>query len=100
MPRGWRCPVRPDIKTVVSVSSPRVAEMTRLLENVHRVVNSDLVNEMSIITNRMGIDNRNQSELPSGDDLLHLRQRFLLRRPQIAGSLHIQPHLGARAERL
>lgn len=44
------------IENVVSVSSPRAAEMTKLLENIHRVVNIGLVNEMKIIATRMGID--------------------------------------------
>lgn len=44
------------IDSVVPVSSPRAAEMTKLLENIHRVVNIGLVNEMKIIATRMGID--------------------------------------------
>ena len=44
------------IEKVVSVSSPRVAEMTKLLENIHRAVNIGLVNEMKIVTDQMGID--------------------------------------------
>jgi UDP-N-acetyl-D-glucosamine dehydrogenase len=44
------------IDTVVPVSSTRVAEMTKLLENIHRAVNIGLVNEMKIICDRMGID--------------------------------------------
>ena len=44
------------IETLVPVSSTRVAEMTKLLENVHRSVNVGLVNEMKIICDRMGID--------------------------------------------
>ena len=44
------------IDTVVPVSSTRVAEMTKLLENVHRAVNIGLVNEMKVIADRMGID--------------------------------------------
>ena len=38
------------------VSSTRVAEMTKLLENIHRAVNIGLVNEMKIVADRMGID--------------------------------------------
>ena len=38
------------------VSSTQVAEMTKLLENIHRAVNIGLVNEMKIIADRMGID--------------------------------------------
>jgi len=44
------------IDRVVAVSSTRVAEMTKLLENIHRAVNIGLVNEMKIICDRMGID--------------------------------------------
>jgi UDP-N-acetyl-D-glucosamine dehydrogenase len=44
------------IDKVVAVSSTRVAEMTKLLENIHRAVNIGLVNEMKIICDRMGID--------------------------------------------
>ncbi len=44
------------IDKVVSVSSTRVAEMTKLLENIHRAVNIGLVNEMKIVADRMGID--------------------------------------------
>jgi UDP-N-acetyl-D-glucosamine dehydrogenase len=44
------------IKNVVRVSSTRVAEMTKLLENIHRSVNIGLVNEMKILADKMGID--------------------------------------------
>ncbi len=44
------------IDTVVPVSSTRVAEMAKLLENIHRAVNIGLVNEMKIVADRMGID--------------------------------------------
>ncbi|MCZ8158980.1 MAG: nucleotide sugar dehydrogenase [Rhizobiaceae bacterium] len=44
------------IDHVVPVSSTRVAEMTKLLENIHRAVNIGLVNEMKIVADRMGID--------------------------------------------
>jgi UDP-N-acetyl-D-glucosamine dehydrogenase len=44
------------IDRVVPVSSTRAAEMTKLLENIHRAVNIGLVNEMKIIADRMGID--------------------------------------------
>lgn len=44
------------IDTVVPVSSPAVAEMTKLLENIHRAVNIGLVNEMKIVADRMDID--------------------------------------------
>lgn len=44
------------IDKVVSVSSTKAAEMTKLLENIHRAVNIGLVNEMKIVADRMGID--------------------------------------------
>ncbi len=44
------------IDKVVPVSSTRVAEMTKLLENIHRAVNVGLVNEMKVVCDRMGID--------------------------------------------
>ncbi len=44
------------IDRVVPVSSTRVAEMTKLLENIHRAVNIGLVNEMKIVADRMSID--------------------------------------------
>jgi UDP-N-acetyl-D-glucosamine dehydrogenase len=44
------------IDRVVPVSSTRAAEMTKLLENIHRAVNIGLVNEMKIVADRMDID--------------------------------------------
>jgi UDP-N-acetyl-D-glucosamine dehydrogenase len=44
------------VDQVVPVSSTRAAEMTKLLENIHRAVNIGLVNEMKIIADRMDID--------------------------------------------
>jgi len=44
------------IDKVVPVSSTQTAEMTKLLENIHRAVNIGLVNEMKIICDKMGID--------------------------------------------
>ncbi|MGF0334373.1 nucleotide sugar dehydrogenase [Ectopseudomonas toyotomiensis] len=44
------------IRTLVPVSSTRTAEMTKLLENIHRAVNIGLVNEMKIVADKMGID--------------------------------------------
>ncbi len=41
---------------VVPVSSPAVAEMTKLLENIYRCVNIALVNELKMLCLRMGID--------------------------------------------
>ncbi|MFY9489156.1 MAG: nucleotide sugar dehydrogenase [Solirubrobacterales bacterium] len=42
--------------TVIEVSAPEAAEMTKLLENIFRAVNIALVNEMAVICDRMGID--------------------------------------------
>ncbi len=44
------------VDTVVPVSSTKAAEMTKLLENIHRAVNIGLVNEMKIVCDKMGID--------------------------------------------
>jgi len=40
----------------VPVSTPAAAEMTKLLENIYRCVNIALVNEMKLLSLRMGID--------------------------------------------
>ena len=44
------------VKKVVPVSSTKTAEITKLLENIYRAVNIGLVNEMKMLTDRMGID--------------------------------------------
>lgn len=44
------------IEQVVKVSSTKAAEMTKLLENIHRSVNIGLVNEMKILADKMRID--------------------------------------------
>jgi UDP-N-acetyl-D-glucosamine dehydrogenase len=44
------------IDQVIPVSTTRVAEMAKLLENIHRAVNIGLVNEMKIVADRMGIN--------------------------------------------
>ncbi|WP_133129587.1 nucleotide sugar dehydrogenase [Legionella yabuuchiae] len=44
------------IETVVKVSSAKVAEMTKLLENIHRSVNIGLANEMKVLADKMDID--------------------------------------------
>jgi UDP-N-acetyl-D-glucosamine dehydrogenase len=41
---------------VVPVATPEAAELTKLLENVFRSVNIALVNELAMLTDRMGID--------------------------------------------
>ncbi|STZ75399.1 nucleotide sugar dehydrogenase [Bergeriella denitrificans] len=47
---------QPAIDRVVPVSSTKAAELTKLLENIHRAVNIGLVNEMKIVADKMGID--------------------------------------------
>jgi UDP-N-acetyl-D-glucosamine dehydrogenase len=44
------------IDELVPVSSTRAAELTKLLENIHRAVNIGLVNEMKIVADKLGID--------------------------------------------
>ncbi len=41
---------------VVPVSSPEVAEASKILENTYRAVNIALVNELKVIYSRMGVD--------------------------------------------
>jgi UDP-N-acetyl-D-glucosamine dehydrogenase len=43
------------INTVIMVSSPRVAEMVKLLENTFRAVNIGLVNELALMCDRLGL---------------------------------------------
>src|SRR5918996_955277 len=42
--------------TVVPVSTPEAAELSKLLENIFRSVNIALVNELAILCDRMGVD--------------------------------------------
>ncbi|MBO6566033.1 MAG: nucleotide sugar dehydrogenase, partial [Pseudomonadales bacterium] len=44
------------VRAVVPVSSLDAAEMTKLLENVHRAVNIGLANEMKVVADAMDID--------------------------------------------
>jgi UDP-N-acetyl-D-glucosamine dehydrogenase len=44
------------LETVVAVSSPEAAELTKLLENIFRSVNIALVNELAQLCDRMRID--------------------------------------------
>ncbi len=44
------------IETIVPVSSTKVAEMVKLLENTFRSVNIALVNEIAIMSERLGLD--------------------------------------------
>ncbi len=42
--------------TIVRVGSPEAAELSKLLENIFRSVNIALVNELTILADRMGVD--------------------------------------------
>ena len=44
------------VSTVVPVSSTRVAEMVKLLENTFRAVNIGLVNELALMSHELGVD--------------------------------------------
>ena len=44
------------INILYPVSSIKIAEMTKLLENIHRAVNIGMVNEMKIVADKMNID--------------------------------------------
>lgn len=44
------------IQQVVPVSSPAVAEITKVFENTYRAVNIALVNELMLLCNKMGLD--------------------------------------------
>ena len=44
------------VDEVVPVSSTQTAEMTKILENIHRAVNIGLVNELKIVADKMDID--------------------------------------------
>jgi UDP-N-acetyl-D-glucosamine dehydrogenase len=47
---------RSAVETIIPVSSPEAAEMTKLLENIFRAVNIALVNELAQLCERMDID--------------------------------------------
>ena len=44
------------IDSIYTVSSPRVAEMVKILENTYRLVNISLINEMALLSGKMDID--------------------------------------------
>ena len=44
------------VEKIIPVSSTRAAEMTKLLENIYRCVNIALVNELKLLSLRMGLD--------------------------------------------
>jgi len=41
---------------VMPVSTPEAAEMTKLLENIFRIINISMINELSLLCGKMGID--------------------------------------------
>jgi len=47
---------QPAIDTLVPVSSPEAAELTKILENTFRSVNIGLVNETAIVCDKLGVD--------------------------------------------
>lgn len=49
------CFYQQTIQSVIPVSSPKVAEMTKVFENTFRAVNIALVNEMTLLCDRLGI---------------------------------------------
>lgn len=44
------------IEKIHIVSSPRVAEMVKILENTYRLINISLINELALLSGKMGID--------------------------------------------
>jgi UDP-N-acetyl-D-glucosamine dehydrogenase len=44
------------IKHLHIVSSPRIAEMVKILENTYRLINISLINELALLSGRMNID--------------------------------------------
>lgn len=44
------------IDTLHPVSSPRIAEMVKILENTYRLVNISLINELALLSGKMGIN--------------------------------------------
>ena len=44
------------VDTIYPVSSPRVAEMVKILENTYRLINISLINEMALLCGKMDID--------------------------------------------
>ncbi len=44
------------IDTIYPVSSPKVAEMVKILENTYRLINISLINEMALLCGKMDID--------------------------------------------
>jgi UDP-N-acetyl-D-glucosamine dehydrogenase len=44
------------IDTIYPVSSPKAAEMVKILENTYRLINISLINELALLCGKMGID--------------------------------------------
>ncbi|MCA2962004.1 MAG: nucleotide sugar dehydrogenase [Silvanigrellales bacterium] len=44
------------ISSLYPVSSPKVAEMTKILENTYRLINISMINELALLCGKMGID--------------------------------------------
>jgi len=44
------------IENIYTVSSPKVAEMVKILENTYRLINISLINEIALLAGRMNID--------------------------------------------
>jgi len=44
------------IEKIYTVSSPRVAEMVKILENTYRLINISLINELALLSGKMDID--------------------------------------------
>jgi UDP-N-acetyl-D-glucosamine dehydrogenase len=44
------------IEKVIPCSSPKIAEMAKLLENIYRCINISMINEMKMVCDKMGID--------------------------------------------
>ncbi|WP_416149891.1 nucleotide sugar dehydrogenase [Salipaludibacillus sp. HK11] len=50
------CLYKGAVETLVPVSSPKIAEMSKLLENSFRSVNIGFINEMAMLSDRLGLD--------------------------------------------
>lgn len=44
------------IETIYPVSSPRIAEMVKILENTYRLINISLINELALLSGKMNIN--------------------------------------------
>ena len=73
------------IDTVVPVSSPRVAEMVKLLENTFRAVNIGLVNEMALMCDKL--EHRRLGSHRCGENQA-VRLHAVLSRPRPGRTLH------------